>query len=1022
MALALFSSVLFLSSVSSRRKLGSSNPFTVSRSGMSFPRIVLFGFGEVGRAAGDAVRWFGRAVAVLSLITSATARDEAGAKAGCAAWMGVLVTQQLLKKAREVGRTQTAEQKGDGPLLLRGNWSFAGGEGSSTDVSSRAPPFITGGLHGQLSNSPVSPTCSSLLFLLLVDPPLKRKNGKQRIPSACRSSCSLPRLVLLRTYYLCIVEKIKGKGRKTPDGAPHVAVETKASFLLGLAPYVEHRLLPAFRSPLLPFLRFPSVPKTYSGASTWPYLQFSPSFQACCSLRLPTVEIGAEKVAAAHGPASSGDLLPVNTSPPQPTIVISKSTLLMLEIQRKILTLRDILDLPPLNGAMMIELLMATVGDLQKFCPDSIPQRNYEIDKISMYQGLCLLHEALKFVGTTWAKKCKQSGKFHFEEVDLENISSEHLGERILQMLDLAAIQGREFLDLMEEEDQNDPITPQHQQGLGHSNMDNRTSHSCMSPRSPPSPTSVLPERMSGPLDLAELAKIPCSPPLLWPLRLQALGKLKPIDVKHLSFHAPPHQVTSSQQERGITTDNPSLSTVKTKNGPDAPLIGTLQPAPYNSPAGETSLTVQLAKPSSQEVTREMDASTDATPLSSQSELAPSLQSSETLLPQKSPLVPEEVHATPSAPKPPQRPVQMPCLKASPPLPLPPPPPPPDEGSEQLPRPAQEPQTKGSPPLPPPPPPAKGSEQSPIPRTPPSIPPPPPPAGVAKALRAKKSATKLKRSTHMGNLYRLLKGKVEGSVLNGQPSHGRRNQIGNGSGAKKGQGMDDALAEMTKRSAYFQQIEEDVKKYGPPILELKSAINSFQTSDMNELVKFHKHVELNLENLTDESQVLARFEGFPLKKLESIRMAATLYVKLQGVATNIQNWKMVASTASLLDKVESYFSKIKEEVDAIERSKEEDSKLFKSHNINFDFNILTRVKELMVDLSSSCMETVLKERRKERAARAGEVASKSNGHAKMLWRAFQLAFRVYNFAGGQDDRADKLTKEVADEIQTCPEN
>ena len=38
----------------------------------------------------------------------------------------------------------------------------------------------------------------------------------------------------------------------------------------------------------------------------------------------------------------------------------------------------------------------------------------------------------------------------------------------------------------------------------------------------------------------------------------------------------------------------------------------------------------------------------------------------------------------------------------------------------------------------------------------------------------------------------------------------------------------------------------------------------------------------------------------------------------------------------------------------------------------------------------------------------------------MLWRAFQLAFKVYSFAGGQDDRADNLTKELALEIETDP--
>ena len=42
------------------------------------------------------------------------------------------------------------------------------------------------------------------------------------------------------------------------------------------------------------------------------------------------------------------------------------------------------------------------------------------------------------------------------------------------------------------------------------------------------------------------------------------------------------------------------------------------------------------------------------------------------------------------------------------------------------------------------------------------------------------------------------------------------------------------------------------------------------------------------------------------------------------------------------------------------------------------------------------------------------------GCGKMLWRAFQFAFRVYTFAGGQDERAEELTRELAQEIESDP--
>ena len=52
--------------------------------------------------------------------------------------------------------------------------------------------------------------------------------------------------------------------------------------------------------------------------------------------------------------------------------------------------------------------------------------------------------------------------------------------------------------------------------------------------------------------------------------------------------------------------------------------------------------------------------------------------------------------------------------------------------------------------------------------------------------------------------------------------------------------------------------------------------------------------------------------------------------------------------------------KIKGELDTLDRTKDEEVKKFKSQNIHFDFGILIRIKELMVDVSSNCMELALK--------------------------------------------------------------
>ncbi|KAG6573250.1 hypothetical protein SDJN03_27137, partial [Cucurbita argyrosperma subsp. sororia] len=341
--------------------------------------------------------------------------------------------------------------------------------------------------------------------------------------------------------------------------------------------------------------------------------------------------------------------------------------------------------------------------------------------------------------------------------------------------------------------------------------------------------------------------------------------------------------------------------------------------------------------------------------------------------------------------------------------------------------------SKGGGALAPPPPPMAPSKGGAALAPPPPMPqgggmgaPPPPPGGAARSLRSKKAATRLKRSHQLGNLYRTLKGKVEGSNQNLRGSGGKKGSGGSSAGGK--QGMADALAEMTKRSAYFQQIEEDVKNHAKAINQLKPKISTFQSSDMNELIDFHRSVESVLENLTDESQVLARFEGFPCKKLENLRTAAALYLKLDAIVNQLQNWKIVSPAAQLLDRIENYFSKIKGDLDALERTKDDEAKRFKSHGIQFDFNVLIRIKESMVDLSSSCMELALKEARElkaaaqEKAKNGAKPDNKNTASSKMLWKAFQFAYRVYTFAGGHDERADRLTRELALEIESESQN
>ncbi|CAI0549816.1 unnamed protein product [Linum tenue] len=410
---------------------------------------------------------------------------------------------------------------------------------------------------------------------------------------------------------------------------------------------------------------------------------------------------------------------------------------------------------------------------------------------------------------------------------------------------------------------------------------------------------------------------------------------------------------------------------------------------------------------------------------------------------------PPTIHKRPPPPPPPLPPRILSSIEAtSPPLPIlapptkgsmaPPPPPfpprnfsPMEVTSPTLP--ILAPPAKGSmPPSPPPLSPRNLSSREvtspppPIPEAPKKglMPPPPPPLGMGKLLRPKNN-TRLKRSILMVYVYQVLRKKEEGHVgpKSNKTVQGKRSKIGSNAGAK--QGMADAIQEITKKSTYYQQIEADAKKYAPLVMEIKAAISVFETKNMEELVKFLSYVEKNLENLSDETQVLARFEEFPIKKLEALRGAGALYLKLKAMSKNLKNWKIAPPIGHLLDKIESYFNKIKREIEMLELNKDEESKRFKSNNIHFDFNVIVQVKESMVDVSSGCMELALKEWREAKISKESNGSGmKLKGHAttsgRVLWRTFQFAYRVYSFAGGQDDRADLLARELANAMEIDP--
>ncbi|KAI9395843.1 hypothetical protein POPTR_004G038400v4 [Populus trichocarpa] len=787
----------------------------------------------------------------------------------------------------------------------------------------------------------------------------------------------------------------------------------------------------------------------------------------------------------------------------------SGNFILMMELRKKIITFRDIIDLPPFDASLSInELVMGTMRDLHKFYPEIIPSSQlYEIKGSSIDKVLKYFCEALRSIGDSWMMNQEWMDKatYNMYNNSDQRISSEQAVEIASATLTCMIKIAREMFDVMDEYEPNKDIQRSNafSKILMESSSDNNSYSPCCA--SPETPTSVLPEFSGSPAS-GEFSNFYSSSPLLRSLRVQALEKLNPMDIKRLSFHMPSNLeiLDGSSLKRKDRVDDETMTEVEAKRKPlfersnseessnceelmfeieassncdvkkaadledhsdyslkrGMPQIAAAETTPVIAeaitPPAALSVNASPVPPAQPHISSPMMVDVVATPSLPSTpppmKLQPDVATTQpppptppppppfvlqpatftvASVPRPPPTMSRTVTAPPLPPPPP--PMASGTAAAAPPLPPPPPPPRMLSGTGTAapmlpPPPPPPPQTSTARNAPPPPPPLMMSSKGTMPLPPPppmplgnGAAPPPPPPGAARSLRPKKAQTKLKRSSQMGNLYRVLKGKVEGGNQLTKSPTGRKGPASSSAGGK--QGMADALAEITKRSAYFQQIEEDVQKYSKEITELKAAISTFKTKDMTELIKFHKHVESILEKLTDETQVLARFEGFPQKKLEALRTAAALGSKLNGVVAELKNWKVEPPLGQLLDKTERYFNKIKGDLDALERTKDEESKKFQSHNIDFDFHILVQIKESMVDVSSSCMELALKERRQTKAAETAVSGTKTeprSAGAKMLWRAFQFAFRVYSFAGGHDDRADMLTRELAHEIETDP--
>ncbi|XP_047943162.1 uncharacterized protein LOC125190003 [Salvia hispanica] len=433
----------------------------------------------------------------------------------------------------------------------------------------------------------------------------------------------------------------------------------------------------------------------------------------------------------------------------------------MTEIRDKIGCFRDLLDFSPCAGsATLLELLVLTLHDIFQRYPEIKPASEFQdADIHKALKVFCNTLQSLGDLWTTekWMVRCRYDSSMKLQHSELEHIS-------VLMLEDVIKLARGRLCDEMDDVDDDDNMSDYSPAGnafskvLSASYFDNRSSY-CGSPMTP---TSILQGAWNSPTCSEKGASY--SPHDLMSARG---GKLSPMDMKRLSFHMIPHVIAISQDPKNINNlekeqrehhdinkddvvggmemidvvihdsqnDGTRISSLVRRHGRNLIGVGGNQTTPHMMvrPCLQTLLELPIPPPL-------------MTP------------SNSTVAPPPPPPLPPPLSSTP---------IRLPVA------PPPPPPPPPPLTMTA---------SKGyEPAIPPPPPPPMGASN----RQPPLAPTlnrsaPPPPPGPA-CLSPKKSTTKLKRSSHMGNLYRTLKdSQNDGTRISSLVRRHGRNLIGVG--------------------------------------------------------------------------------------------------------------------------------------------------------------------------------------------------------------------------------------------------
>eukprot|EP01026_Neomeris_dumetosa_P042843 TRINITY_DN3577_c0_g1_i22.p1 TRINITY_DN3577_c0_g1~~TRINITY_DN3577_c0_g1_i22.p1 ORF type:complete len:692 (-),score=96.94 TRINITY_DN3577_c0_g1_i22:1377-3173(-) len=236
---------------------------------------------------------------------------------------------------------------------------------------------------------------------------------------------------------------------------------------------------------------------------------------------------------------------------------------------------------------------------------------------------------------------------------------------------------------------------------------------------------------------------------------------------------------------------------------------------------------------------------------------------------------------------------------------------------------------------------------------------------------------------------------------------------------------DALMAEIVGKSAYVEAVNRDIETQADMINEIIKIVQAKRANSMQELTLFVQDVDQRLSQLSDETAVLKAFD-WPAARYDAFRESCATYAELTKIKMQMENWKG-PSKPSLnaqeeLAKVQSYQEQVQIKMDRFGRTKDTDEQRFKEHDIPWPNNLLKEVVHSSLNLAAIYMEIVLNEvsRLQESISILGEEQQQQARQKalQLLTNAVRFGFRVHQFAGGFDDKCNRLFELICGQTRT----